>query len=105
MLCPTLDLLVKGDRRAAADLVSQRVKTVERSLHDGSWLGVQFQELIAPDNDGLLDRDEELMLVKDLVLESNARAWANHAQRGTIPSASQSSSSGRPPQPPQTWQG
>jgi hypothetical protein len=104
-LCLALDLLTRGDRRAAADLLCQRVKAVERSLHDGSWTGAQYLELIAPDNAGLLDRDEELMLVKELELENKARAWASHAQRGTIPSSSQGSSVGFPPQQTQTWQG
>ncbi|CAE7461731.1 HYDIN [Symbiodinium sp. CCMP2592] len=45
-LCKTLDLVVEGEARRAADLLAQRVKAIEASLADDHWLKAQFLELV-----------------------------------------------------------
>ena len=69
-LCRALDLLAKKENGAAADLLCQRLKALEKSLSDGgTWYRAQFLELLPPDGMTLVDRDEELMVQRENELQ------------------------------------
>ena len=59
---------------AAADVVAQRVKALERATVDGHWSSAQFLELIPPDSSTLLERGEEVYLAKKYLLEQKSCA-------------------------------
>ena len=67
MVC--LDLLARNNPARAADVVCQRVKALERATREGGWTTAQFLELIPAETASLLDRDEEVYLTKEALLE------------------------------------
>ena len=68
-LCTALDHLSMGRSLAAADLLAQRVKAVERAIMDGNWAAAQFLELIDSEAGGLVTKDESFLLAKELELQ------------------------------------
>ena len=69
-LCRALDLLAKKETGAAADLLCQRLKALEKSLADqGMWTRAQFLELLPPEGMTLVDRDEDLMVQRENELQ------------------------------------
>ena len=68
-LCRALDLLAKRETGAAADLLCQRVKALEKSLGDGDWSRAQYLELLPPEGMTMVDRDEELMVQRENELQ------------------------------------
>ena len=69
-LCRALDLLAKKETGAAADLLCQRLKALEKSLADhGLWTRAQFLELLPPEGMTLVDRDEDLMVQRENELQ------------------------------------
>lgn len=61
-LATVLDHLAEGDCGAAADVVAQRLKAVEKSIVDGSWEGARQLELIEADDATLLGQREERLI-------------------------------------------
>lgn len=72
-LMVVLDLLAKNSPGRAADVVAQRVKALERATNDGAWSSAQFLELIPSESSSLLDRDEQVYLSKEALLELKLR--------------------------------
>eukprot|EP00435_Cladocopium_sp_Y103_P031625 s532_g8.t1 len=70
-----LDLLAQGEIGRGADLVSQRVKALERASIEGHWNSAQFLELLPPENSTLLERDEELFLAKEFLTDQKIRNY------------------------------
>ena len=70
-----LDLLAKGAPSKAADVVAQRIKAVERASHESHWGSAQFLELLPPENSMLLDKDEEMFVAKEYLLEQKLRDY------------------------------
>ena len=68
-LCTALDLLARKLPAHAADVLGQRLKAIEKSCHDGHWQAAQFLELFGPDSGGLLERDEEVFMNREHLLE------------------------------------
>lgn len=80
-LAQCLDLLAQGEVGRSADLVSQRVKALERATVEGHWNSAQFLELLPPENSTLLERDEELYLAREALTEQKIRGY----DKGTRP--------------------
>ena len=72
-LMVTLDLLARNQPARAADVVSQRVKALERATTEGNWSAAQFLELIPTETASMLERDEEVYLSKEALLERKLR--------------------------------
>ena len=68
-LCRALDLLAKKETGAAADLLCQRLKALEKSLVGNDWSRAQYLELLSPEGMTLVDRDEELMVQRENELQ------------------------------------
>ena len=80
-----LDLLAKNSPGRAADVVAQRVKALERATSDGAWASAQFLELIPSESSSLLDRDEQVYLSKEALLEQKLRQGEKPAWRQERP--------------------
>ena len=72
-LCRTLDLIVEGADRQAADLVAQRIKAIELSLSEESWVRAQHLVLIPKEGANLLESAESLAAAKQVTLEAKVR--------------------------------
>lgn len=70
-----LDHLARGTPSKAADVVAQRIKAVERASHESHWGSAQFLELLPPENSMLLDKDEEMYVAKEYLLEQRLRDY------------------------------
>ena len=74
-LARSLDLLAQGQVGGAADLLSQRVKALERASVEGHWQSAQFLELLPPESSTLLERDEELFLAKEFLTDQKIKGY------------------------------
>ena len=73
-----LDLLAEGKGPEAADIASQRLKALERSVHDGNtWRRARYLELVDPEDHLLTDKGEEKMMNRELELEEKSRGKGN----------------------------
>lgn len=84
-LMVVLDLLARSSPGRAADVVAQRVKALERATCDGAWTSAQFLELIPSESSSLLDRDEQVYLNKEALLEQKLRHGEKPAWRAEKP--------------------
>eukprot|EP00971_Amphidinium_carterae_P334199 6469340-Amphidinium_carterae.1 len=64
-----LDLLVKHQIGAAADIAAQRLKALEKSAVDGHWDAAELLELVPPEQATLLEKAENRALQKELMLD------------------------------------
>eukprot|EP00435_Cladocopium_sp_Y103_P048504 s1266_g14.t1 len=80
-LCTVLDMMARHKMPQAADVIAQRVKALERACQEGHWGAAQFLELIAGEQQGLLDRSEQYYLSKEYVLEQKLRGLDKNAPR------------------------
>ena len=53
----------------AADLLTQRLKALEKATTEAHWGSAQFLELLSPESAGLLERDEEVYTNREYLLE------------------------------------
>ena len=60
-----LDLLATQRPEEAADVVAQRIKAIDKALHDGSWTYAQLLELIPEEGAPLLERDEAVAVARE----------------------------------------
>ena len=81
-LAVVLDHLARSSPARAADVVAQRVKALERATSEGNWSAAQYLELIPSEHAGLLDRDEELHITKELNLERKVRGYEPQKPKG-----------------------
>ena len=65
-LAEVLDRLSAGERERAAELLAQRFKAVELSLHDGDRSRATHLELLPPSGRHLTSREEETLVPKEL---------------------------------------
>lgn len=72
-LMVSLDLLARNCPARAADVICQRVKALEKASNEGSWTSAQFLELIPSENASLLERDEEVFINKEALLEQKLK--------------------------------
>eukprot|EP00435_Cladocopium_sp_Y103_P044514 s49_g12.t1 len=70
-----LDLLAKGETGQCADLLCQRVKALDRAAQEGHWNSAQYLELLPPDRVTLLERDEELYLRNEYIIDRKAKQY------------------------------
>lgn len=81
-----LDHLAAGKASMAADVVTQRIKALERATMEGHWSAAQFLELLPPEGSSLLDRDEEVYLAREYLLDQRLkkydRGWERRDQGG-----------------------
>eukprot|EP00435_Cladocopium_sp_Y103_P067185 s82_g29.t1 len=70
-----LDQLASGAPSKAADTVTQRIKAVERATHEGHWGSAQHLELLAPENSMLIEKDEEMYVTKEYLLERKLKMY------------------------------
>ena len=79
-----MDHLAGGRASKAADTVAQRSKALERASQEGHWGAAQFLELLPPEGTMLLERDEEMYVTKEYLLEQKLRnydrQWAKKDQ-------------------------
>ena len=80
--CTVLDLLARHRPAHAADILSQRVKALERSCREGHWGSAQFLELIPGDQDSLLERAEEYFLKKETILDQKLHSQERMNTKG-----------------------
>ena len=72
-----LDLLVEGQGAEAADILAQRVKALEKSVHDNNlWRKAKHLELIEMDDAALVDQGEEDMMAKEADREDKTKRSA-----------------------------
>ena len=81
-LCTALDYLGRHQPARAADLLAQRVKALEKASHDGHWTSAQFLELLPPEGAGLLERDEEVFMNREALLELKLRGMSKEKPKG-----------------------
>jgi hypothetical protein len=67
-LCTVLDHLALGRFAQAADVVSQRLKSLELSIEDGNWNRSVFLELVPQEQGTLISRDDHHLMQKELGL-------------------------------------
>ena len=79
-LALVLDSLADGSFGAAADLVAQRLKALERSTWDGHWERAQWVELLEPEGASLMEDDEQHMVDRESRLRQR---WAKGKGKGT----------------------
>ena len=72
-LAQGLDFLSMGEVERCADLISQRLKALEMTVHDQNWARAQYLELIPLETAGLADTEEQRMATKEQVLEAKMR--------------------------------
>ena len=78
-LCCALDHLARGEYGETADLLSQRLKALEKAQKDGnSWRQAQWLELLPPEGMTLVERDEEYMATREEEL-----CWRIHGGKGS----------------------
>ena len=70
-----LDHLAVNQFAKAADVVSQRIKALERATHEKHWGAAQFLELLPPEGTMLLDRDEEMYLAREYLLDQRLKNY------------------------------
>ena len=70
-----LDLLARKLPAHAADLLGQRLKAIEKSCHDGHWQAAQYLELLGPDAGGLLERDVEVFMNREHLLDLKLKGY------------------------------
>ena len=70
-----LDHLAVKQFAKAADVVSQRIKALERATHEKHWGAAQFLELLPPEGTMLLDRDEEMYLAREYLLDQKLKSY------------------------------
>ena len=80
-LCTAIDMLARKQPAQAADLLSQRVKAIEKATQDAHWGSAQYLELLPPEAGGLLDRAEEAFLNKEYLMELKLKGMDKN-QRG-----------------------
>ena len=49
---------------------------LEKASHDGHWTSARFLELLPPEGAGLLERDEEVFMSKEALLELKLKGWS-----------------------------
>ena len=76
-LCLVMDYLARGKVDQAADAIGQRIKALEKSISDQGWARAQHCELVPSADAGLLEKDEEQMLAKELELDMKLRPRAH----------------------------
>ena len=81
-LCMALDLLARHLPAQAADLIGQRIKAIEKACHDGHWQAAQFLELLSPEQGGLLERDEEVYMNREHLLDMKLRGLTPRTRGG-----------------------
>lgn len=79
-LCLAVDLLARLRPAQAADLLSQRIKAIEKAGVDGHWGSAQYLELMSPEQAGLLEREEEIFTNKEYLLEMKLRSMENRGR-------------------------
>ena len=77
-----LDYLAAGDHERCADLLAQRLKALELTIHDQGWGRAQFLELIPLETAGLADTEEQRMASKEQLLEAKMRKWLPNQKGG-----------------------
>ena len=68
-----LDHLALGRRSQAADVCAQRLKALELASETGSWQRAQYLELVEAEGPGLIDKEEEFMVTKEVELNQRIR--------------------------------
>ncbi len=61
-----LDHLALGRVGEAGDVLTQRLKSIELSNHDGDWNRANHLELVPPDSGSLVRRNELKLVQKEL---------------------------------------
>eukprot|EP00435_Cladocopium_sp_Y103_P025941 s4041_g6.t1 len=74
-LAQCLDWLATGQVGRGADLLSQRLKALERATVETHWNSAQFLELLPPENATLLERDEEIFLAREYLTDQKIRGY------------------------------
>ena len=72
----------QGETGRGADLLAQRFKAVELSLHDGDWSRATHPELLPPNERHLTSREEKTLVAKELRDELRVKRFLQR-QRGT----------------------
>ena len=83
-LMVVLDHLARKAPARAADIICQRIKALERATNEGNWNTAQYLELIPAETATLLERDEEVYLTKEALLEMklHGRQWERPPKKG-----------------------
>ena len=82
-LCTAVDMLAQQRPAHAADLLSQRIKALEKATKDGHWGSAQWLELLSPEEGGLLERDEEVYMSKEYLLHMKLKGYVSQ-RRGNL---------------------
>lgn len=74
-LVVAVDHLARKAPARAADVLSQRIKALERATTEGHWNTAQFLELIPSEMSTLLERDEQAYVAKEYLQEMKVRNY------------------------------
>ena len=64
-LAKIVDLLAEGKAGAAADVATQRLKSVDKAIREGTWEQARYLELLPTTTAALADRAEDFMAAKE----------------------------------------
>ena len=81
-LCRALDLAADRRYGALADLLAQRLKSIEKAVADGNWNRAQWFELLPPEGTTMLERDEDYMVTREEQLERRLKGPAGGGEKG-----------------------
>ena len=81
-IAQALDYLATNQASRCADLLAQRLKAIERATHEQHWNTAQFLELLKPEHSSLLEKDEELYLAREFLLDQKARNYDQGRSKG-----------------------
>ena len=81
-LAQVLDQLAEGRIRQGADILSQRLKSIELSLIDQGWQRAQHLELIPLESAALADVEEQRMASKEHSNEVKMKPWFGGGWKG-----------------------
>ena len=84
-LSTVLDYLARGRPQHAADVVAQRMKALEQSVVDGHWEKASFLELLEAPGSTLLNKQEEMLLAKELEIKARL-GWRGQSGYGSTSS-------------------
>ena len=72
-LSTCIDLLLKGRAAAAADVATQRVKSIEQTMGGAHWAVAQKLEILAPEQPSLTPPPEASSAQKEMALENKVK--------------------------------
>ena len=75
MLAICLDELRGGDLGKLGDSLASRFLAIHTAVNEGNWRSAQYLELLPADGVTLLERDEEMYLRNEFIMDKKAKSY------------------------------